>query len=468
MTSSQPSALLGTRPLLPERFPASATRDVYSSLSYWLCLVYIAGLPNFIHFDPTGKTHLQGALNATSLSDIALTLVCSFLLATMLLMDRSTPLPNLRSDAWAWRWWMIFAVAMIVATIMQPAALLTPRSSHDLPLALYRIFEWALCFCSLIYLKSSLPANRAPNILVSLVGAVSFLWLGLVWVFLPIMPHQIFGVAEDTRNSHPQLGGEFIHPSYLATFAVIAFFYGLLFLSGFKRTCGCLIALVTLVLAHTRIEQLSFVILLLIYSVWFSRQAFARVTALVSVFLAIATGALFWNSILTYLSRGQRLATLYSLDDRTNVWQATIEAIAARPVLGYGFVVGARNALKDHWHGTNWIPPHAHNEYLHAFMSGGILAGIAVVAIYLTLFFMASSISAKSTTGTFLFLLVIHFLIRSVGGPNISIAYTRAGAMFAVIFVAVLAERHRLQLRSPYMRQKEYRQRDHVLRGNNG
>ena len=39
---------------------------------YWLTLAYLVGLPNFVHFDPTGLTH-QSSFNLTSVSDIGFT-----------------------------------------------------------------------------------------------------------------------------------------------------------------------------------------------------------------------------------------------------------------------------------------------------------------------------------------------------------------------------------------------------------
>src|SRR6202012_2363989 len=119
-----------------------------------------------------------------------------------------------------------------------------------------------------------------------------------VWLFLPIMPSQVYGESEGMPEAASRLGGQFLAPSYLATLAIAAFFYALLIVPpGMLRRVGCFVAAITLVLAHTRIEQLSFLILLFVYAVLLSRKVSLRVLALGLVGAATVRARIFRETI---------------------------------------------------------------------------------------------------------------------------------------------------------------------------
>ena len=55
---------------------------------YWLTLAYLTGLPNFIHFDPTGLTHKTSLINLSSLSDIGFTALMVGMFVVMTALSR--------------------------------------------------------------------------------------------------------------------------------------------------------------------------------------------------------------------------------------------------------------------------------------------------------------------------------------------------------------------------------------------
>jgi O-antigen ligase len=125
------------------------------------------------------------------------------------------------------------------------------------------------------------------------------------------------------------------------------------------------------------------------------------------------------------------------------VWQAAIEAARQRLFLGYGFVAGARNAIRDHWHHTNWIPPHAHNEFIQALLSGGVLALALVICLYGRTLWIGVRNAGRSRENLFLFLLMLLFTIRAIGGSNFTTPFTRVGAVFLLTFIGIVAARRR-------------------------
>ncbi len=407
-------------------------------LLYWATFLYMVGVPNFLHFDTSGRTHANGLFNITSACEILIAFTAAYaLFLTVILEQRTGSLRKMRFTAGLW---MPLLAIFAVATVLQPASRLTIHTSKDILIGFYRIFEWLVGFGVILALCRRVPREYRTQVVVDLIGRAAWTWVVMVWLFLPIMPSQVYGESEGMPEAASRLGGQFLAPSYLATLAIAAFFYALLIVPpGMLRRVGCFVAAITLVLAHTRIEQLSFLILLFVYAVFLSRKVSLRVLALGLVGVATGLAMIFRETIVGYLARGQTVQTLGTLDGRLAVWQASLEAARQRPYLGYGFVVGARDAIRDYWKQTNWIPPHAHNEYLHALITGGIFAAVLVIAIYGRLLWSAVRSSRRDACGTFLFLLSILFFVRSLGGSNFTIGYTRAGAAFLLTYIATVS-----------------------------
>ena len=417
-------------------------------LLYWTTVLYLVGVPNFLHFDDTGRTHGNGLFNLTSISLIAIGFVSAYILLVVVLLSRQFLL--CRKVSVAASLWILLLLQLVLSSILQPPSRLTPYSVTDLFVSFYRMWEWILGFALILALYTRTPINRGTELIVELIGRLSWIWITITWIILPIMPSQVFGGAGEGEVStgHPQLGGQLISPSYLATLSIAGFFYALFFFPrGLKRVLGCTVAFVTIVLARTRFEQASFLLLLFLYAVVFSGKIILRVATIISASVIAALGLLFRNVILTYIQRGQKASSLTTLNDRTFVWKASIEAIKQRPILGYGFVSGAKNAIRDHWIHANWIPPHAHNELIEAMLSGGILALILILCIYGRALWVAWRTAYLGPRRIILLFLMILFLIRSLGGSNITFIYTRVGALFLLTFIGILADQTGLSRR---------------------
>jgi len=421
--------------------PQSDSLQRQNPLLYWISILYVVGAPNFIHFDETGRTHLQGLFNATSLSAMFIVFLSTYVLLVIVVLARR---PLLCREVHIAGWlWVVLLLQLVLATILQPVSRLTPPAFSDPFISFYRMYEWILGFTLFLALYTRTPAARATDLIVQLIGRASWIWIGITYTVLPVMPSHVYGGAGEGEAvaAHAQLGGELISPSYLATLSVAAFFYALFFFPrGLARVTGCTIAFITIVLTRTRIEQISFLLLLILYAVVFSGKFLLRLITFVSTAAVAVLGVLFRSTILEYVARGQSANSLATLNDRTRVWAASLQAIRARPILGYGFVVGAKNALRDYWIYTHWIPPHAHNEFLHALLSGGILALLAIVCIYGYALWTGFRSARYGLNQIYLTLLMVLFTFRSIGGSNITYIFTRIGAIFLLTYIGLTGE----------------------------
>jgi O-antigen ligase len=406
-------------------------------IRYWMAVAYAVGVPNFIHFDPTGLTHNYGLFNLTSLSTITVTLSIVFLLLTITALTRHR-LISRRVDIFIGLWIGLF-VTLSTASLMQPASRLVPYSITDIPLSLYRLFEWLLAFYLFLSVYSRALTNEATHLAIGIIVRACWINIAIVWLVLPFASSLAYCSEDAAPGSAPRLGGVVIHPGDLALLSSIVFFHTLLFFGGWHRIFGCGLALLTLSLTYGRGAQIVFLISLFVYLIFLSKK-----TALqwVSIGLLLATagsGLMFQDNLVKYISRGQSVSDVSSLSDRTVVWQASLSAITQRPLLGYGFIIGARNALRDQWHSTHWIPPHAHNEYLQAMLSGGAVALAIVVVLYFQLILFACRGARSGRQGTFLFLVFFQLISLSFVATILSTQFNRVGALFLLCFIGVVA-----------------------------
>jgi len=403
-------------------------------LLYWTTLAYIVGIPNFVHFDSTGRIHHP--VNFTSVAIVILGLLTGYLLIVMLLLDRRPIIcRNIRVST---RLWIALLVVFTIASFFQPMSRLTAPSKMDLPLSLFWLGQWSLTFILCIALYSRVPSTRAAEVVVELIGRASFVQIAMVWVFLPIVPDQVYGLSDEDARAIARLGGQFIHPGRLGIVAGIAFFYSLIFFSrGPRRWAGCLMAFLTLVLTGSRIAQAGFLLAVFLYAIVFSGRPALRWAAICSVPLAALMGLAMSNQLINYAARGQSAETLASLDNRTMVWTAGMEAIKLRPMLGYGYGVGARNALRDHWRYAHWIPPHAHNEFVQAALDGGVIAAALAILLYVQVLWWGFRDANQGLHHVFLLLSVIQLEINGVSGGLMMAGFNILGGLFILCYIGL-------------------------------
>lgn len=408
-------------------------------IRYWIFLAYAVGVPNFVRFDASGKTHDFGLFNPTSISTIALTMTCAFLLAAVTVTGRRALFQ--RKISYHAGLWIPLFIIFVIASLLQPRSPMHPPVATDLPLSLYRLGEWALGFILLLSLYSREEPDRCTDLTIRLIGSICWINIAIVWIALPIVPSLVYASPDDISTAtHARLGGALIHPVHLSVLAGVGFFYALFFMSGRKRAFACFLAAATLAMTYARSEQLVFLLTLFAYVIVLSRSLVLRLMGFAAIGFTTVIALAFQNTILEYLARGQGTRNITTLSERTDVWNACWKAFVLRPFIGYGFIAGVKQALKDQWNATNWVPPHAHSEFIQALVSGGILAGLLVAAIYIRVLWLAIRNASLGVKQTYLLIVLLQITTMAFIMPLVTVQYSRLGSLFIISFVAVVAE----------------------------
>ncbi len=406
-------------------------------IRYWTTFAYLVGVPNFLHFDPTGRTHDFGLFNLTSISDIALTLGATTVFVLLTLLERSPVL--VRKLRFAAPVWMILAVNMIIASVLAPQPRLVSNAGSDLALSLFRMAQWALGLVLVLSLYSRASPDEAPRMMTQLVGRACWANILLVWAVLPIAPSLVYASQDLSTTSTPRLGGLMIHPGVVALLASMAFFHGVLMLRSWPRVLACGFALITLTLTYTRSSQIAFLLALMLYLLLRCPRRIRLLSLIALLSLAVSSAVVFRSGIAAYLARGQQAGDIESLSGRVDIWSVALNAAAKRPFLGYGFIAGPRNVLRDNWVEVHWVPPHAHNELVQAYLSGGVVAAVLITWLYLYVLWIGFRRANCSKSEMFFFLAWVQLCILAFISTNLTTAFTRMGGLLLCAFVVFLA-----------------------------
>lgn len=407
-------------------------------LLYWTTLAYLVGVPNVVHFDVTGR--VRNAINLTSISTIILACIAGYLLTILLLFDRR-PLMACKINFRAWLWAALF-LELLLTVALHPANRLTPHSSAGTMLSCFRLGQWMVAFCLIVALYTRTAPEQANELVVQLIGRASWVWMALVWIILPVMPDQVYGGSDEAGDGDiRRLGGQLLHPAHVAFLSSVAFFYALLFFGrGPRKWAACVFALITLSLTGARAQQAGFLLAALLYTIVLSPKPAVRWGAAFATIVAVPIGLFLSSGIMKVAGRGQSAQSLASLNDRTRVWQASLEAISKRPLLGYGYSVGARGAIRDYWHYAHWIPPHAHNEFLEITLDGGIIALAILLVLYGLVFWKAMRAVNRSIAHLFIFLVFGQFCMNTITGGEFSYQYLGTGGILLLTCIGVLSD----------------------------
>ena len=407
-------------------------------IRYWLTLGYLTGLPNFVHFDPTGLTHKQGLFNPSSLIDIGWTSITAVALIILTVLSREGFF--LRKFKFHGGIWIALLLGLALSTLLEPDPKFFAAKATDSLVSLYRLGQWALCFLLIVGLYSRETEERAPAMLTQFMVRMCWGALIPIWIMVPLAPSLAYISEDGVSGGIPRLGGIALHPSMVALLASIIFLHGFIMLRGTKRIASCAFASITLALTYTRSTQIVFLVVFWVYLLFFARRSSLRWIGVCGLFLVLAGGVVFHSEVESYLSRGQRASDVSAGSDRTIVWQVGMKAWAERPIVGYGYISGPKNALRDNWKMTHWLPPHAHNEFVQALMSGGLLSGGLIVWFYLYITWKGLWRARYDDTSTLFFLFWLELLLISIASTNITTGFGKPGVMFIGCFLVLVVE----------------------------
>ena len=117
-----------------------------------------------------------------------------------------------------------------------------------------------------------------------------------------------------------------------------------------------------------------------------------------------------------------------------------MKAWAEHPILGYGYISGPKNAIRDNWRLAHWLPPHAHNEFLQALLSGGVVSGGLIIWLYAYITWMGFRRARYNEQSTFFFLVWLNLVFISVFSTNITTGFGKPGIFFLGCFLILVVE----------------------------
>lgn len=413
------------------------TRSTYPLL-YWTTFLYIMGFPNFVTFDPTGRT--ADAINFSSIVMILLCCIAGYMFLVMRVLDR-TPLLARRVHLDLPIWLALF-VELVISSLLEPHSRLTLPTLGSHLITIFRFVQWLVCFGLVLALYTRARPEDATKLAVQFIGRISWIWIAIVYFVLPVAPAKAYGASDDSTDTVHRLGGGLVGPSNLASYASFAFFYALLFFPrGPRKVLACSLAAITVALTHARFQQAGFIFAIVVYLLILSGNTVARWATILATPILIVAALPFSGKLAGSFARGQTLQTLSTLDDRTRVWGAAWDAIKERPIIGYGYNQGAKHALRDFWTFHHWIPPHAHNEFIEFWLAGGIIALVLALFIYGHVFLTAIRDFRRGPEQLFFLIVFIMNALNSLSGTPFSFVYGPGGGLMVLCFFGILGGR---------------------------
>jgi O-antigen ligase len=148
--------------------------------------------------------------------------------------------------------------------------------------------------------------------------------------------------------------------------------------------------------------------------------------------LGVALIAVGWTDVLSALGRSA------TLTGRTRIWQMSLDNIAQRPWLGYGYGAFWRPAeveARTMWQMVQWIVPHAHNLWLEVGLQLGIVGMTGVTLVWIAAFWRGIRVLTAPAARHVVF--CVAMLVSTLIGNLTEYEFLRAGSSDWVLFVIV-------------------------------
>lgn len=195
----------------------------------------------------------------------------------------------------------------------------------------------------------------------------------LVCIFLAyfIEPQLAFGHTSDRGL---RLGGAFIHPNTLGLGA-ICFAVAAITLFGAKRIAGavCFSCLAISVSVIYLTASLSSAIVILAVMLLKTGEKLPKIITILGLGVVLVVGFYFLTSA---------NVDIYGVEsDRIRIWGVAFQGIRDNWIFGVAPYSGVKNYFENSGVFDYFIPPHAHNLILDAFLAGGILFPVPLLAL---------------------------------------------------------------------------------------
>lgn len=305
----------------------------------------------------------------------------------------------------------------------------------------YFLIEWFLFFLCAYYCIDAFEKAgfELEDIYKKLIVIVTGIYLSAVLIAIPVNPSLAIGMFG-------RLGGFVVNPNKLAVVSLIG--AAVLFLSD-RRVNRMVIApsfVLAAILTGSRSVILGGIIAYALARILSSSNASQILLRLILLTVAGLVGSLFIlafpDQVLNFVTRGQSLDVLITLNNRVSVWLLSLELFVNHPFTGIGYYFGPKHLWEFYSasHGLDsWRAPHAHNEVLNAALSGGIFSAIAVLYVYMIM--LVRAMTRFSGKNKFLMIFsTILLLFHSLATPMLSEKLLSSGIVLTITF-CVLARK---------------------------
>lgn len=406
---------------------------------YWLLLIVTINVPGFTSFDPTNRTHNFGLFNRQSISHIVLTLLVGAAAFLFFVTRRSyAAMPLVRKR-----------MPLLIALYILFLCTALPWPAKDVALSLYRLFEWALALALVIGLFASSPerTDKLSSELLFRISATIILIVAAVAVISPALA--LASINGDTGFIQYRFGGSVYPPNTVGTLAAIALYYVFLFHGGARRLIESAFFGAVLVFTYSRGALLAFVLSFFLFNLVFGKPL-ARLLNILGALVAAGAALAYEDRIIALLSRGRSSGSLTAASGRLAIWAAGWKMFLERPLLGWGFIAGVKRHIPDYYFNPTFQPPHLHNDLLQAIASGGVVAGLLMLAIFLSSLVQGFRHVNASLWQQFLLFALIQVLFHAGEGPVLSGEYQPVGACALICLTSLaLVQRYGLPQEPP-------------------
>lgn len=347
----------------------------------WLLAI---NLPAYTRFDQ-GGVEVGGLFNPQSIGRIVLTLLIVLLaLINLVRVRRAERLERMAVGPKQ----VILPLLLYGWYVVNAGFTLT---GNDLLLALFRAVEWFLFIYLLLAVFNRMLAAQPVDPGRRLISA------GLPMIAFPVLLAALLAVTlpqmafQGGETSGFRLQTPFSHSNVLGILAAMLFFF-LLEVKVKWRVLCLLLSFAVLVASYSRGAWIGFTLALLAWMVVRVPSGITRYVAVIVAAFFIGAGWLGRDDVLdaasVVLSRNKANAEdVKSASERTVVWKFAARLVRESPWMGHGYVAGPKklsDLMAMDTVGTYFRARHAHNDFIQAQISGGVIATGLSVLLYLS------------------------------------------------------------------------------------
>lgn len=315
---------------------------------------------------------------------------------------------------------------------------LLAQSGRDLLVSSYRLIEYAIFIAFLLVYNKRNGGVRFSTLCIFFEFFSKYL-LFLVLIGIVFFSERFLGVIE-LDGTYLRLGGTVIHPNTLGSLsAIFILYYGIVSKSKFRFLYVGVFAFV-LLMTYSRGALLALIAGYVVSYLFCSKN---KSIFLAAVLVGLIPASIFvFDILINVLARGQGVEGFINLSGRWVVWQSSLDIIfqnLRNIVLGISFgepseMVG--DVMEYDYGISYWKSHNAHNDFLQAWLGGGVVYLIVTLYVYYKIIKGVLKINEYDLKLFFLSVLVV-LVTFSISMTSINYYLNPFAGLLWLLFVSV-------------------------------